>query len=124
MPRPRQAAVVVAALRIAYGAALVAAPARTTSSWLGAGVKRPEATVALRALGAREVVLHAGALAAALGGAPVRPWLLASIGGDCVDVAATVASRGGLPDGAPVKAFVVTGTAVAISAGVAAAVDS
>jgi hypothetical protein len=123
MSRARQAAVAVAALRIAYGAALAIVPARTTRSWLGEDGERPGAGVALRALGAREIVLHAGAVAAAITDAPVRPWLIASIGGDCSDVAATFAGGSGLPDGAPVKTLAVAGGSAALSAAVVALLD-
>ena len=124
MSQARKAAVAVAALRIAYGAALAVAPARTTRKWLGADGGRPAAAVALRALGAREVVLHAGAVAAALSGAPVRPWLVASIGGDCSDVLATFGAGSHLPDGAPMKTLAVAGGSAALSAAVVAALDS
>jgi hypothetical protein len=114
----------VAAFRIAYGAALAAVPARTTRAWLGEEAARPAPTVALRALGAREIALHAGAMAAAASGAPVRPWLAASIGGDCSDIAATFASRSGVPDGAPAKTLVVAGISAALSAAVLYALES
>jgi hypothetical protein len=123
MSRGRQAAVAVATLRIAYGAALAIAPARTTRNWLGDDGARPAAGVALRALGAREIVLHAGAVAAALTDAPVRPWLIASIGGDCSDVAATFGAGSHLPEGAPVKTLAVAGGSAALSAAVVALLD-
>jgi hypothetical protein len=123
MSRARQAAVAVAALRIAYGVALAVAPARTTRSWLGEDGSRAATGVALRALGAREIVLHAGAVAAALRGAPVRPWLVASMGGDCSDVLATFGAGRHLPDGAPVKTLAVAGGSAALSALVLAALD-
>jgi hypothetical protein len=124
MSHARTAAAGVAGLRIAYGLALAVAPARTTRNWLGGDAARPGASVALRALGAREVALHAGALVAAFGGGAVRPWLLASIGGDCSDVAATFGARSGLPDGAAMKTLAVAGGSAALSAAVLAAVDA
>jgi hypothetical protein len=124
MSRIRQAAVGVAALRIAYGLALAAAPGRTTRSWLGPDGASPGGAVALRALGAREIAIHAGAVAAALSGAPVRPWLAASIGGDCFDVIATFGAGSGLPDGAAAKTLVVAGGSAALSAAVLVALDS
>jgi hypothetical protein len=124
MNATRKAAIAVAGLRIAYGAALVVAPVRTTKSWLGGDAARPAAGVALRALGAREIVLHAGAVAAAVAGQPVRPWLAASIGGDCADIASTFAADGSqLPDSAALKTLVVAGGSAAISAAVLAALD-
>ena len=124
MSLARRAAVGVALLRISYGAALAVAPARTTRGWLGPGAAAPGAGVALRALGAREIFLHVGAAAAALGGASVRPWLLASIGGDCSDVLATFGARADLPEGAAPKTLAVAGGSAALSAAVLAAVDA
>jgi hypothetical protein len=121
MSRARQAAAALAGFRIAYGAALIFAPGRTTRSWLGSDAARPGGLVALRGLGAREIVVHAGALAAAVSGAPVRPWLLGSIAGDCADVASTYLSRGGLPDGAAPKTLAVAGGSAALTAAAVAA---
>ena len=124
MNRSRQTAVAVAAMRIAYGAALAIAPGRTTEKWLGKDSGRPTTGIALRALGAREIVLHGGAIAAAVGNAPVKPWLVASIGGDCSDVAATFAASRHVPDGAPLKTLAVAGGSAALSAAVVALLDS
>ena len=124
MPPARTAAAAVAVLRTAYGAALLAVPTRVTRNWLGRDRSRAATVVALRGLGAREVVLHGGALAAVLGGGSVRPWMVASIGGDCSDVVATWASRDGLPGGAALKTLAVAGGSAALSAAVVAAVDS
>jgi hypothetical protein len=120
----RKAAVGVAALRIAYGVALAVAPARTARSWLGSDAARAGTGVALRALGAREVAIHAGAVAAAFGGGAVRPWLAASIGGDCSDVLATFRAGSGLPTGAALRTLAVAGGSAALSAAVIAAVDA
>jgi hypothetical protein len=79
--------------------------------------------VDIRGLGAREVILHVGALAAALRGAALRPWLAASIAGDLVDIASTTASRRDLPDGSPLATLAVAGASAAISAGLITTVD-
>jgi hypothetical protein len=123
MSRARQAALAVAALRVAYGAALVAAPARTTEGWLGPVGERRGTQVAIRALGAREIFLHAAAARAALTGAPVRPWLLVSMAGDGSDIAATAAASRGVPQGAVKTTAAVAGASAAISAAVVAALD-
>jgi hypothetical protein len=114
------ATVAVIGLRIAYGVALVAAPERLAKRWLGPAAGTPPTQVPLRALGVREAILHAGALAAALDDRPVRPWLAASIAGDLSDIAATVAARRGLPGGAPAATAIVAGASAALSAGLAA----
>jgi hypothetical protein len=104
----------VLGLRVAYGAALVAAPRRLTARWLGpAATQNAGGRVGLRALGTREVLLHAGALAALWRGEPLRPWLIASIGGDLGDIAWTASARSSLPDGsAPATVAVAGGSAL------------
>ena len=100
MPSPlRTAALTLLGLRVAYGAALIVAPERLRRRWLGPAAGAPSTQVPLRGLGAREIVVHGAAIAAALRDAPLRPFLAASVAGDLADIAATVAGRGGLPDG-------------------------
>jgi hypothetical protein len=123
MPASRLLAVAVLALRIAYGVALIAAPARLTRRWLGPAVEHDPTRVALRGLGAREVLLHAGGLVATLRGGAVRPWLAASVAGDVSDIAATTAGRSGLPDGAAPATLAVAGASALISVAVGAALD-
>src|SRR6478735_2190820 len=93
------------ALRILYGIGLIAAPERIATRWLGPGASRAPVQVPLRALGMREVLLHTGAMAAALRGGNVRPWL-----------AATIAGRDELPSGAAPATAVVAGASAAVSA--------
>ena len=123
MPASRTIAVAVLGLRIAYGAALVAAPARLTRRWLGASGQSGPTQVGIRGLGAREVLLHVGALSAALGNRPLRPWLAASIAGDVADIASTAAARGEVPEGSPAATLAVAGGSALISAALVAAVD-
>src|SRR4051812_26721688 len=119
----RKATLAVAGLRIAYGAALALAPARTTRAWLGTGGAAPGGSVAVRALGAREIVLHGGAGAAALGDAPGAPWLIGSMGRGGSDIAATFAAGGGPPGRAPPKTLAVAGASAALTAAVLAVLD-
>ena len=121
MSRATIAAVGVCGFRIAYGAALLAAPDKITKRWLGPARETDAAQVALRALGAREVASHALALSAALRGESLRPWLGASIAGDLSDIVATTASRAGLPSGAAPATAVVAGGSALLSAAVLAA---
>jgi hypothetical protein len=121
--RIRAATVGLLGFRIAYGVALVAAPTRLARRWLGPAAETAPTQVPLRGLGAREALIHGGALAAALTGAPLRPWLAASIAGDLTDIAATAAGRDRLPDGSARATLVVAGTSALISAALAAAVD-
>jgi hypothetical protein len=121
MQATRASAVAVTSLRIAYGAALIAAPERLTRKWLGDSAERAGGRVALRALGAREVLLHTGALRASLRGNCGLLWLAASVGGDLADIASTVAERDGLPDGSTRATAAVAGVSALITAAVAAA---
>jgi hypothetical protein len=121
--RVRAAAVALLGFRIAYGVGLIATPTRLAGRWLGPASEHAPTQVPLRGLGAREIVIHAGALAAALTGAPLRPWLAGSVAGDLTDIAATAAGRAELPEGSARATLVVAGTSALISAGLAAAVD-
>ena len=121
MPVSRALTASVLVLRIAYGAALVAAPARLTRRWLGPAVEHDPTKVALRALGAREILLHAGGLAATARGGAVRPWLAASVAGDLADIVSTAAGRRGLPDGAAPATLAVAGASALVSVAVGAA---
>jgi hypothetical protein len=121
MQAARASAFAITSLRIAYGAALIAAPKWLTRKWLGDTAERAGGRVALRALGAREVLLHTGALRASLGGNCALPWLAASFGGDLADIASTVAERDGLPDGSARATAKVAGVSALITAAVAAA---
>jgi hypothetical protein len=124
MSAARTAAAALLGLRVAYGVALVAAPERLARRWLGPSAQAGPTQVPLRALGVREAILHGGALWATLNGAPVRPWLGASIAGDLSDIAATAVARTELPGESPVATAVVAGASAALSAAFAALVDA
>jgi hypothetical protein len=124
MTGPRRASIAVFGLRIAYGIALAAAPSRMGRRWLGPASGAAPTQVPLQALGAREIVLHVGALLAAVRGGPLRPWLAGSIAGDLSDLAATLAGRDELPKGAPTATVIVGGSSALISAALAVAVES
>lgn len=124
MTGARKGAIVVLALRIVYGAGLIAAPSRLGRRWLGPAANAAPTQVPLRALGAREIILHSGAIIAAVRGAPLRPWLAGSIVGDLSDLAATVAGRGELPKGSATATLVVGGSSALISAAAAAVLEN
>jgi hypothetical protein len=86
-------------LRALYGAAMLAAPGRIGKPWLGRPSPSAPSDVPLRGVGGREVAVHLAGGAAILRGAPLRPWLLASLGGDLTDIASTIAQRRQLPAG-------------------------
>lgn len=118
--------VAIAALsaRTAYGAGLIVAPEQITRAWLGPPASTAPVQVPVRGLGAREAILHGAALAAALNGRPLRPWLAASIAGDLADIAATAIARHQLPPGVAGKTLAVAGGSALASAALAAALDA
>jgi len=119
----RLSATAVLGLRVSYGLALIAAPRRLALRWLGPAAEDAPLQVALRALGAREAILHAGALLALSRDAPLRPWLAASAAGDMTDVIATAAGRRRLPHGAAHATLAVGGGSALISAALAIALE-
>lgn len=119
----RATATAVLAVRVSYGVALIAAPRRLALRWLGESANDAPVQVPLRGLGMREAVLHAGALIAQRKGAPLRPWLAASIAGDLTDVIATAAGRRRLPAGSPLATLAVGGGSALVSLLLAGGVD-
>jgi hypothetical protein len=83
--------------RIAVGVALVAAPGPATRRWLGSSTAEdPGREVAVRGLGARDVVLGVGTLVALRSGGEVRQaarWLEAGVVADLADAAATAVAE-------------------------------
>ncbi len=63
--------------------------------WLGRDAGRPGTQVATRGLGARDLALGAGTLAASE--SALRPWVAASILGDVADLIATVKAGDSIP---------------------------
>ena len=123
MSLTRAATQAVLVLRVSYGLALVAAPGRLALRWLGESAGGASVQVAVRGLGAREAMLHGGALLALRRGAPLRPWLAASVAGDLTDVIATAAGRRQLPAGSPLATLAVGGGSALVSAALGALVD-
>ena len=123
MDRTRQTVLAFALGRGAFGAGLTAAPAKVASGWLEQDAGRPRAQVAIRGLGARDIALAGGTAAAAAGGAPVRPWLLATLGCDLADIGATLASAGALGSRAKTGTVLLAGATALAGALLAAWVD-
>jgi hypothetical protein len=92
---PAHIARLVAAGRIGFGVALLAAPSRVTGPWLGKDAGRVGTQVVSRGLGARDLALGVGALIAP--SAQLRPWVVAAITADAADVAGTLAAGSSLP---------------------------
>ncbi len=119
MNRARAAAAAVLVSRVGYGAGLLIAPERLAAGWIGPSASSPAGQIPLRALGAREAVLHAGALIALVRDEPLRRWFAASILGDLTDVISTIAARREVPSKAPALTVVLGGGAAVLSAAVA-----
>ena len=94
---PRLGAGLLAAGRVALGAAVLAAPERVTARWLGAHAAHPAVRYLALSLGARDLAL--GALALATLDDPVLgPRVHAAAAAvDAVDALATVSARSDLP---------------------------
>ena len=89
MPWPRTAAAALAVTRLAYGLALIAAPERLASGWLGKDVKRDATKIAVHGLAARDIAISAGTLAALHDEDALRGWIAAAIASDLSDIAST-----------------------------------
>jgi hypothetical protein len=100
----RTAARGLAAIRVAIGAALFAAPTLATRAWIGDDAETPGAKVMVRGLGARDAALGLGALAALSGGDSAQRWIEAGALSDLGDLAATLllSRDGGLARSLPV----------------------
>src|SRR3954453_810198 len=85
----KQQAVVLGAIRLGVGAALVAAPGWAGRIWVGPGSDGPGSKVFARAVGARDVALGIRILQAASDGDSAQPWMRAGFVADIADAAAT-----------------------------------
>jgi hypothetical protein len=121
MTSSKTLAIAFGVARGAFGAGLIAAPSKVASGWLEQDAARPRAQVAIRGLGGRDIAISAGTVAAALDGAPVRPWLLASVGSDIADIAATFAAGRSLGDRARYGTLALAGLSIAAGAWLALA---
>jgi hypothetical protein len=110
MDRSRAAVLVTCGLRVSYGIVMLAAPGRIGGPWIGRPSPTASSDVPLRGIGGREVALHLAGGSAILRGAPARPWLLASVGGDLTDIASSLRQRKQLPAGG-LRACILTGGA-------------
>ena len=112
---PRLLAQIVAAGRVLVGLMLFVAPTRVTRHWVGATEgERTGTKVMAMGLGARDVVIGAGALAAVnAGNGAAKPWLLGSAAADLMDLTATLRAAGDLPTGAVAGTVLVAGGAAA-----------
>jgi hypothetical protein len=99
--------------RITFGAAALAAPAITGATLAGPDAALPDAQAFLRGMGAREIGLGLGLLAAIRSGGPVRQWVIAILLGDAGDIIGIGRAWRHMP---PAKRWVGLGTAGAAAA--------
>jgi hypothetical protein len=97
---PVQGAAALAAARVALGVTAVAFPSMVARPWVGATADGTAGRVLGRALGARDIALGLGALAALRQGpGEARAWVAAGALSDACDVAITAAAWRELPRG-------------------------
>jgi hypothetical protein len=97
--RPRALLTTLALGRLAIGAGLTAKPdGPLGAGWVGAAESsRPTSAMLFRAVGARDMALALGTLAALRQGSRLRPWLLAATLADVADLLATFAAGRAVP---------------------------
>ncbi|MGI9080844.1 MAG: hypothetical protein ACR2FZ_01010 [Thermoleophilaceae bacterium] len=99
MSRTRTLTTAFALGRLAFGAALLASPARVASGWLGADAERAPVQIAIRGVGARDIALSAGTLATLNDAEALRRWLAGAILADLGDVVSTLLTPGSVLPG-------------------------
>ena len=105
-----------AAGRIVLGGGLVAAPSLLAGGWVGSVADKPGGRALATGLGARDLAIAAGTLAALRNGHGARPWVRAGMLADAADVVATLRARDGLPPVAVPAVAVLAGGSVALGA--------
>lgn len=103
--------------RILFGVALLAWPERLTRTWLGRDAAGSGTQVAVRGLGARDLVLGAGVATAGAAGADRKRWLIAGMVGDAADLSATLAAGRRVPLAGRALVAVLAGAGIAMGAG-------
>ena len=111
----RKLAGALALNRALFGIAYLVEPKRTGAGWVGRPARKPGATVLTRALGARDLALALGALAALRAGGDARGWFAAHALADGSDLAATLAVRDELPRQGFRFASAMAGTSTAVA---------
>ena len=109
--------------RIVFGAAMVLQPEAAVRGWIGRRAASYGGTQTVtQAMGARDLSLGAGALAALMSGSDARDWVVAGAFADVADLAATL-SNDELPLGGRVLVTLLAGNAIAVSAAYLASGD-
>jgi hypothetical protein len=122
MEAPRTLAAALSLSRVAFGLSYLARPQGARESWIGRAAKKPGTQVIVRAQGARDVALGAGAIRALVRGEvpEMRAWVVAQAGCDLVDLIATWSARDALPRRRARMAMAVAGVSTVVAGGAAA----
>jgi hypothetical protein len=94
---PKQLAQGVGAGRAALGAGFILRPGLLGRLWVGSKADDGGVKVLIRAIGARDLTIGAGILAAIAAGRPVRRWVEAATVSDAVDCAAALVAGDSIP---------------------------
>lgn len=122
---PRTLVAGIALGRLALGAALVAAPKKVVGpGWIGAEAERPAAGVLLRAVGARDIALALGTLAALKQGSSLKPWVVGASIADGTDFFGTLAAGSAIPMQGRAGVGALAGGALGLQLGLLKALDS
>jgi hypothetical protein len=111
---PRTLLTTLAAGRLAIGALLVARPqGQVGAGWVGGEeANRPSTGLLFRSVGARDMALALGTLAAQRSGSPLKPWLLGATLADSVDLFATFAAGKAIPKAGRAAIVLLAGGAI------------
>jgi hypothetical protein len=104
----------LAAGRLAIGALLVAKPRGPVGAgWVGEDAQRPTTALLFRSVGARDMALALGTIAAQRSGSPLKPWLLGATLADATDLVATFAAGAAVPKAGRAAIALLAGGAIA-----------
>lgn len=116
----------LAAGRLAIGALLVARPQGPVGAgWVGSEeAQRPTTALLFRSVGARDMALGLGTLAAARSGSPLKPWLLGATLADAIDLVATFAAGRAIPKQGKAAIVLLAGGAIVQQLAIARTVEA
>ncbi|MGB2711524.1 MAG: hypothetical protein WBC33_08395 [Conexibacter sp.] len=111
---PRTVLMSLALGRLAIGAALTAKPqSEVGAGWVGSDeARRPATALLFRSVGARDMALALGTLAAMRDGGRLRPWLLGATLADVVDLTSTLGAGKAIPARGRVSLALLAGSAI------------
>lgn len=105
-----------AAGRGLFGVGLAVAPGKLASGWIPDDAGRDQTQVILRGLGARDIALAGGTVAAVLSAQDARPWLIGAMACDTADIVAAFVAGNSLPFRSRGGTLALAGAAVAAGA--------